>query len=364
MGELDRMLTVLREAESLANELDDPRRLAWALVYGNFVHSQTGYLPEGRVLGDRALALGHRTGDTGVLVVGRYYRAQANLGADYRGAVELYGANVDTLNGELTRERYGLYGFPAVMSRGWMAWALAEQGRFEEGRKVADEGIRLAESINHPFTLCAVRWHVSHVYRIKGDLAAARDLLDRSLSGARESNIPLVGPLAQWCLGYLDMVSGRPQDAVGRIREAHETMEAMRYLLFRPLILANLAEGYRLAGRGDDARAYASQALAAAREREERGYAAYALKVLGDLWGLDDSDAQLDAAQECLGESLALADAMSMGPLSAHVHAALARLYQRRGRSSHAKDHATRAASLYRELQMPFWLERAEAGTS
>jgi class 3 adenylate cyclase/tetratricopeptide (TPR) repeat protein len=353
LGELERMLSVLREAEALAGRLDDPRRLAWALVYGNFVHSQTGRLPAGRLLGDRALALGETLSDIGLLVVGRYYRAQAHLGSDYAAAAELFRKNVETLDGDLTRERFGLYGLPAVMSRGWMAWALAEQGRFEDARKIGEEGVWIAKSVEHPFTLCGVQWQASHAYRLRGDLPSTRAILGQVLSEAEQWQIPLVGPLGRWCLGYVEMLSGQAREAMEQIREAHEVMDSMRYLLFRPLILAHLAEACLLAGRVDEADACARAALASAREREERGYAAYALKVLGEV-----AVALGSRGEEHLIEALSLAEAMNMRPLAAHVHAVLARQYKRGGKGTESDQHFATALATYRELGMPFWRDR------
>ena len=356
LGELERMLNVLREAEELSKSLDDERRLAWALVYGNFVNAQTGRLPQGRVLGDQALALGRKLADTGILVVGRYYRAQSHLGYDYRQAAALYRENIEILDGELTRQRFGLYGVPAVMSRGWMAWALGEQGRFDEGRAVGEEGMRIAESIDHPFTTCAVEWQGSHLYRLRGDLGITRERLERSMARGQQLQIPLIGPLCAWCLGYLDALSGDAQGGAERIRAAHAAMESMRYLLFRPLILAHLGESCLLAGRPDEALACAREGLGAARERGDRGYAAYALKVLGEV-----ASAQGDFAKgaSLLGESLSLAEAMGMLPLAAHVHVGLGSLHKGAGRHPLSQEHMERGTAIYRQLDMPFWAAKA-----
>ena len=50
-----------------------------------------------------------------------------------------------------------------------------------------------------------------------------------------------------------------------------------------------------------------------------------------------------------------------MGPLVAHCHLGLGRLYRRTGDSAKAEEHLTTAATMYREMSMTFWLEKAEA---
>jgi predicted amidophosphoribosyltransferase len=39
----------------------------------------------------------------------------------------------------------------------------------------------------------------------------------------------------------------------------------------------------------------------------------------------------------------------------------LAKLYRRTGTSGQAREHLTTATTMYREMDMPFWLEQAEA---
>jgi hypothetical protein len=50
-----------------------------------------------------------------------------------------------------------------------------------------------------------------------------------------------------------------------------------------------------------------------------------------------------------------------MRPLVAHCHFGLAKLYRRRGAREQAQKHSTTATTLYRAMDMPFWLEQAEA---
>jgi hypothetical protein len=57
---------------------------------------------------------------------------------------------------------------------------------------------------------------------------------------------------------------------------------------------------------------------------------------------------------------LALAEPRGMRPLIAHCHLGLGKLYQRTGNREQAGEHLTIATSMYREMDMPFYLEQAE----
>ena len=50
-----------------------------------------------------------------------------------------------------------------------------------------------------------------------------------------------------------------------------------------------------------------------------------------------------------------------MRPLVAHCHFGLGKLYRRAGKRQQAQEHLSTAAAMYREMDMRFWLEQAEA---
>jgi hypothetical protein len=54
-----------------------------------------------------------------------------------------------------------------------------------------------------------------------------------------------------------------------------------------------------------------------------------------------------------------------MRPLIAHCHLGLGRLYRRTGKREQAQEqeHLTTAITMYREMDMWFWREKAEAET-
>jgi hypothetical protein len=50
-----------------------------------------------------------------------------------------------------------------------------------------------------------------------------------------------------------------------------------------------------------------------------------------------------------------------MRPLVAHCHLGLGKLYGRTGKLHEAHEHLTTATTMYRGMDMGFWLEQAEA---
>jgi hypothetical protein len=63
-------------------------------------------------------------------------------------------------------------------------------------------------------------------------------------------------------------------------------------------------------------------------------------------------------------KALALAEPRGMRPLVAHCHLGLGKLYRRTRDGSKAEEHLTIAKAMYREMDMGFWLEKAEAAAA
>src|SRR5262249_56211367 len=71
----------------------------------------------------------------------------------YGGGAGFLVRNVDVLDGDRTLQFFGFAQFPSVHSRTCLVWCLAELGEFDDGIRLGREAIRIAESVDHPFTL-------------------------------------------------------------------------------------------------------------------------------------------------------------------------------------------------------------------
>jgi hypothetical protein len=59
---------------------------------------------------------------------------------------------------------------------------------------------------------------------------------------------------------------------------------------------------------------------------------------------------------------LALAGELGMRPLVAHCHFQLGKVYRKADQQQEqAREHLTTATTMYREMDMRFWLDQAEA---
>jgi class 3 adenylate cyclase/tetratricopeptide (TPR) repeat protein len=359
LGEFERIFGYLREAEALARTLDDQRRLGRMSVHMCHNLWITGHPMEALGFGQSALALAESLGDAPLQMTGNLYLGAACLGTgDYRQAEELLRKVLQLLEGDRSRERFGQTGFPAVIARGHLTWVLAERGEFKEGIAHGQEGLRLAEAFDDPYSLAFACWRLAHLQIIRGDLGQAVGLLERGLALSREWNLTLFSVGNTGSLGSADALSGRVAEGIPLLEHAVGAVEPMGFGAYQPLFLIYLGEAYVLAARLQDALEVAGRALALARERGQRGYEAWALRLLGEVTAKGDPSEHADGHYR---DALALATELGMRPLVAHCHLGLGKLSRRRGNSQQAQEHLTTATRMYREMEMLFWLEKAKA---
>jgi class 3 adenylate cyclase/tetratricopeptide (TPR) repeat protein len=361
LGQLEKGLEYLREAESLARTLDDRRRLAWASAYMISSCWLTGRLTDALTFAQTAQAIAQTLGDLRLKVVANQYLAAAlwNVG-DYQAAADLFQKVTGSLKGDLSRERFGQALLPSVFARRYLAHALAERGEFDQSIAEAEEGLRIAEAADHPFSLGQAYLALGYVHAVKGEFDRAVPLLERALAMAREWDIRLLSPSSTGFLGHTYARSGRLEEGLALLAEATTAFESGVATVFHSLVTAHCGEACILAGRLQEAHKHAERALTLTRERGERGDEAYALRLLGEIHSRE-TPPDGGRAETRYRQAMALADHLRMRPLVAHCQFGLGTLYRRTEKREQAQEHLTTATAMYREMGMTYWLEKAEA---
>ena len=89
--------------------------------------------------------------------------------------------------------------------------------------------------------------------------------------------------------------------------------------VYHSLSVEQLGEAYLLADQVENARACADRAVMLARGRGERGYEAWALRLLGDI-ASHHARPDVATAVAHYGAAMTLASELEMRPLVAHCH--------------------------------------------
>jgi tetratricopeptide (TPR) repeat protein len=356
-GDLGRAKAYLKEAEILAAALDDPRRLGHVSVHLSLHFYLMGAYDQAIGAAQRALALASASGDAALqllanLHLGIAYQTQA----DYRRAIDCISQTLTTVD---SHERFGEY-ILAVFTRAYVAACHAELGTFAEGRFVADEGLRIAEAVDHPMSLTFALWGCGLLALRQGDLSRAVTLLERAVRLCQDMGRPASFPLMAAALGATYNLAGRSADAMLLLAPALEQAMASEVVVNQATCSLTLGEAQMMAGLLEEAQVLAEGALSLARMHHERGNEAYALYLHGEL-AVRREPPDCALAADHYQQALVLAEELDMRPLQAHCHRGLGTLYRQTGRGAQARAALAIAITLYRAMDMTFWLPQAEA---
>jgi tetratricopeptide (TPR) repeat protein len=363
LGEVQRVLEHLREGATLTERLHDDRRQGWVCTFVTNTHNNLGTLDQALVTGARALEVAERLGDLRLRILTTSYLEQTHyLRGDYERVVELATDNLAILPLRWVYEYFvGVSTPTSVWDRGWLVMSLAQLGRFAEAAKCETEAIRLAESMRRAYPLGVAYRAAGMRHLIRGDWDKARSLIEHRIATLQSGNVALLLPdavaSAAWALAQL----GEANEAWSRLLECEQLMghQAMKG------IAGNLGWNYHKLGRTclllgqlDEARRLGD--LAMEFSAHQPGFAAYALHLIGDLATYPGRfDAERGDAH--YRKAMAIAESRGMRPLIAHCHLGIGKLYRRRDQREEVQEHLTTAATMYREMDMRFWLEQAEA---
>ena len=359
LGDVRQALERMREAQALADRLQDDRRRGQACAIVTNLHSLLGEVDDALITGTHGLGIAERLGDQRLRILATTYLEQAHyFRGEYERVIALANANLAALPPECLYEYFGATAPPSVYDRTWLALSLAQLGRFDEAAVPAAEAMRLADPTQHANTVGLAYRAAGMLHLIKGDWAKARTLSEHGFAAFRTANVVIQLPSAlassAWALAELgEARAAREQVALGE--EIAERLSATG-------IVGHLAWSYHALGRTAlrlgrvaEARRLGDCALGFASRHD--GFAAHAEHLLAAIAAHPDV-LDIDAAERHYRATLALAAPRGMRPLVAHGHFGLGTVALARGDRERGREHCTTAATMYREMAMTFWLDR------
>jgi tetratricopeptide (TPR) repeat protein len=329
--------------------LESPGQLWWAGEHARAV-----------TVGQRDLAIAADFGNFGQRVVSSFRLGQAyHALGDYGRAIEFFGRTAAALSGDLLRAQFGMAGLPAVFARAWLGWCLAEQGQFAEALAHAEEGLSLAEGAGHDFSIMIATWGLGSLHVVRGHPDRAVPVLERGLAIERFAGLAFLSPFVAAPLGAAYALSGRLGDALALLDAAIGRATTARLIAGHALRLAWQGEAHLLAGQRERAASLGTRAVQVARNHKEQGAEVYALLLLGDV-AMHEEPVAGERADDAYRQALDISQRLGMRPLGARARLALGELGLRTGRVVAARDHLEAARALLLEMDMRFWLEKAE----
>ena len=356
------LLGYLREAEQIAQQLGDQRRLSGVYAMMSHVHLTLGEHDQSLEASQRAHELAEQIGDTVLQVSAtlRLSRQYAERGELRRGTATL-------------RSRLGLlegltetpaFGYPASEQRAHyiseIARELGELGEVDDALAHGEEAVRWADASGKAIPMGVTRNILGLVFLERGEIGRAFPLVERGRAVLEAAEIlePVTWSLA--LLGAATTLAGRAGEGAALLEQALELADRVENTYGEVRWTVWLAEAYLAAGLVEDARRLATHGLALARTRHVPRNEPYGLRALGEIAASGEPPA-LDEAEARYCEALAIAERQEQRPIQAHCHLGLGKLYRRVGRPDEARVELATAVAMLREMGMTFWLPEAES---
>jgi class 3 adenylate cyclase/tetratricopeptide (TPR) repeat protein len=358
LGEFRRSFDVLSEAEIIATTLNDPERLARVFTFKALYFWSIGQQDRAIDSAEGALTTAQPVGDTASQVLATLFAARArHARGDYAHAIK----QLDWVIGATDNDRanfLGMANLPSVSARTWLSWSLAECGEFGPAMARSDEGVFIAEAVDHLVSRIYAYMALGIVHLRKGVFAAAIPTLQRAFQMSDRGDLLMARTMVAGYLGRAYTLSNRVADAIAVLNEALETAAGMELMVDQPIRLLHLSEAYLHVGQMAQAGSIAHLALRSAQDYKQRGAAAWTRWLLGEIYSRAGS---LEKSARHYEKAMAVASELGMRPLIAHCHLGLGKLYRHTGQREQAQGHLTTATTMYREMGMTYWLEEAEA---
>ncbi|MDQ3677047.1 MAG: AAA family ATPase [Actinomycetota bacterium] len=261
------------------------------------VHLAQGELRRALELGRQLLELGERDDEPMVRVEGNYVLGVTSswLG-EFAAARDHFRLAIAEYLPDSARSHLALYSQdPRIICMSRLAYLLRYVGDPAEAEEGAREALRLADELEHPFSLAYALTFGAWLAIDLGDEPRTRERAERMAALADEHRLGFLQPMGAILRGWMLAGEGRTDEAIALIREGLDAYSQSGWSLYQPHGLALLARVCLQAGRVDAGRAAISQALELTERIEQRYLDADLLLLMGDLIlaaGEDRADAE------------------------------------------------------------------------
>src|SRR5258705_3096324 len=134
LGELERILEHLREAEALATALDDQRRLGQVFAFMTQYFRLTGDPDRAIESGEKALDIARWQPNSTLWIVATTFLGSAHAAVgNYRNSAEILSHTVASMPDQMIHHDCSVHCLLPVFARAALAYFLAELGEFDAG---------------------------------------------------------------------------------------------------------------------------------------------------------------------------------------------------------------------------------------
>lgn len=237
-------------AQELSAHTGDIRKF-FAALRGLFnVFLLRGEVANAGQLADRLLTIALNEQDDALLLEGYRTVGMCCFFAGKPGAAREHLARANAIYDRSQHHAHAFtYGTdPAVVGlsiSGWVEWFLGDP---EEARRRIDAALKLAEELQHPFSLAYARSLAASLYQTCRNPDLVAEHADAAIAVAEEHDFPYWKGWGTVMRGWSLAALGEPQKGIEMLQRGLEIYESTDARLIKPYILTLLAEMYGWAG--------------------------------------------------------------------------------------------------------------------
>ena len=243
LGDLERILEHLREAEALATALDDQRRLGQVFAFMTQYFRMTGEPDRAIESGEKALDIARWQPNSTLWIVATMFLGSAHAAVgNYRKAAEMLSHTVASMPEQLIHHNWSVNGLLPVFTRAYLGYFLAELGSSRRAsgtrrRRCARPGPPTSRTASSSRAAGRARSTCS-----RGSWINAVEVLEQGLSLCRSANLPVALPVLAASLGPAYALPGRSSDAIRLLEQAVDQARAMKRAGGHALLLLQLGD--------------------------------------------------------------------------------------------------------------------------
>jgi class 3 adenylate cyclase/predicted ATPase len=327
-------------AADLSERSNDDRGLFVSLRGRGQYHFVSGDVRTARDNVPRVLALAERMGDHDWLIEAHHlgwstFCFAGEFRASHRHAEEGMARYQRGRDHHLT---YGYSGHdPGVCCRMFGAMTLGQLGYSERALALCAEGLTLAETIAHPFTLAIALWNSAILHQLLREPNATGTVGERLVHYSNEMGLRSMVPVGKCFRGDALTHQSELAEGIAQMREGIAELRSTGTLVALPSVCGALADALARYGNVDEALTAVQEGLTMARVGGDR----YSLPEIHRMNGqllLARSAADEDAAEAAYHEALAVARGQHARLLELRTSTSLARLWRDQGKRTEARD--------------------------
>lgn len=350
----------LRTARELAESIEDRVRGAWITIYSSSVVELRGNLDAVIPKIEQAREVARDEGNDDLLRMASFVLSGSYLArGDYVSALEVLAPHLADYYGTLRHERFGMTGTWSLQCLAVSTMAHLQLGQFTDAVKCAEDCRSVAEEVDRPFDLGIADWALGSSLFCQGRLEHAVPILERGIDVCRASGTNILVPMLAAPLAYAHALNGSRDKAEKLASDAWDQLRGTNVFWLYIWLYAPLGSAMLEVGNWRGAREVATYGTNLAQKMGMRGMETENLRVLGTA-SAGKEGVDIEKGKEHIRSAMTLGEKLQMRAEQAHCQFDFARIQAQAGNLPEARDNLGASVNLYRELDMPFWLDRAE----